>query len=528
MNGATLPQEHGFPVRVVVPGLYGYVSACKWVVDMELTTFGAFSAYWTQRGWSRRRRSRPSPASTRRRPAHGAHRRLTVMIAGVAWAQHRGIEAVEVAVDGTWQPADAGGPGHDRHLAAVVLPVEGDARQAHAPGAGDRQDRATRRPPPCHKTEPNGATGYHTVHAVRGVIARTAPVPGSPLALEHAALPSSHVHVRARPDAQHRRELPGFRRGRAWPVAAVRGAGCPGRRRLPGPRLPGWLAAGEGAAEPPVRCRLLPPRRACRPGALQALVADRRADLAGVMLSRRTQTNEAARCAALLPLLARLPQPLALLEVGASAGLTLLPDRYSYDYGGHLVPGTDPLAPVLACEPRGPVPLPDRVPEVAWRAGLDLNPLDVGRDDDMHWLDCLIWPGEAGRRERLRAAIATARRDPPPLYQGDLLTDVPALARQRRRRDAGHLPLGGAGLRGPAATPGVRGCRPGPGRQVDLERGARRRRRPGSPSGRRSGLRPRLLRPGDGRAHPSSRHRPPRHVAPLVHPLSPARDSSAG
>jgi hypothetical protein len=163
---------------------------------------------------------------------------------------------------------------------------------------------------------------------------------------------------------------------------------------------------------------------------LRALVAGRGPELADVMLSRRTQTNEAARCATLLPLLAMLPQPLALLEVGASAGLTLIPDRYSYDFAGHRVPGTDPLGPVIACEPRGGVRLPDRVPTVSWRAGLDLNPLDVTSDDDMHWLECLLWPGETGRLTRLHAAIATARRDPPPVYQGDLLTDVPALARQ--------------------------------------------------------------------------------------------------
>lgn len=163
---------------------------------------------------------------------------------------------------------------------------------------------------------------------------------------------------------------------------------------------------------------------------LHALIARRDDDLRAVMLARRTQTNEPARCATLLPLLAMLPQPLALIEAGASAGLTLLPDRYSYDYAGHRVPGTDPDAPVIACDPRGPVPLPERVPEVTWRAGLDLHPLDVTSDDDMHWLDCLIWPGETGRRERLRAAIETARRDPPPVHQGDLLTDLPALARQ--------------------------------------------------------------------------------------------------
>jgi len=164
--------------------------------------------------------------------------------------------------------------------------------------------------------------------------------------------------------------------------------------------------------------------------ALHTLVSERRDELAGVMLTRRTQTNEPARCGTLLPALALLPGPLALIEVGASAGLTLLADRYSYDYGGHRVTGTDPLAPVLTCEPRGPVPLPGRVPEVAWRAGLDLNPLDVRSADDVHWLQCLLWPGETGRQERLAAAIDTARRDPPPVYRGDLLTDLPGLASQ--------------------------------------------------------------------------------------------------
>jgi hypothetical protein len=166
------------------------------------------------------------------------------------------------------------------------------------------------------------------------------------------------------------------------------------------------------------------------PASLRGLVTGRRAELASVMLARRTQTNEPARCASLLPALATLPGPLALIEIGASAGLTLLADRYSYDYAGHRIAGTDPLAPVLSCTPVGPVPLPDRVPAVSWRAGLDLNPLDVTSDDDMHWLSCLLWPGETGRAERLAAAIATARRDPPPVRPGDLRSDLGALAAQ--------------------------------------------------------------------------------------------------
>ena len=165
-------------------------------------------------------------------------------------------------------------------------------------------------------------------------------------------------------------------------------------------------------------------------GSLRALVAGRGTELAAVIQARRTQTNEPARCTSLLPALMLLPQPLALLEVGASAGLTLLPDRYSYDYAGHRITGTDPRAPVLRCEPYGPVPLPERVPDVRWRAGLDLNPLDVTSDADVRWLDCLLWPGERGRKQRLAGAIATARRDPPAVHRGDLLTDLPALARQ--------------------------------------------------------------------------------------------------
>jgi len=164
--------------------------------------------------------------------------------------------------------------------------------------------------------------------------------------------------------------------------------------------------------------------------ALRALVSESAAALARLMLTRRTQTNEPARCATLLPALAQLPPPLALIEAGASAGLTLLFDRYSYDYAGRLLAGSDPDAPTLRCAPRGPVPVPERLPVIAWRAGLDLNPLDVTDDDDVRWLSCLVWPGEEDRQERLAAAIASARRDPPAVHRGDLLTDLPALAAQ--------------------------------------------------------------------------------------------------
>lgn len=160
---------------------------------------------------------------------------------------------------------------------------------------------------------------------------------------------------------------------------------------------------------------------------LRAVVLDRGAELAPVMLARRVQTNEPARCATLLPALAALPPPLALLEVGASAGLCLLPDRYSYDYGTRRVTG-QPGAPVLRCRCHGPVPLPDQPVQVTWRAGIDLNPLDVTDPDDVRWLSCLVWPGEDDRAARLAAAIEVARRDPPLVVRGDLLDRLAATA----------------------------------------------------------------------------------------------------
>ncbi len=154
--------------------------------------------------------------------------------------------------------------------------------------------------------------------------------------------------------------------------------------------------------------------------AFRVTVLDRRAEVAAIMLARRTQTNEPARCATLLPALSLLPPPLALLEVGASAGLCLLPDRYGYVYGGHRIDGY-PGAPTFDCEPRGPVPLPSQAPQVVWRAGIDLNPLDVADPDDVRWLSCLVWPGEGDRAERLAAAVELARLDPPRLVRGDLV-----------------------------------------------------------------------------------------------------------
>ncbi|NUR69212.1 MAG: DUF2332 domain-containing protein [Hamadaea sp.] len=144
------------------------------------------------------------------------------------------------------------------------------------------------------------------------------------------------------------------------------------------------------------------------------------------MRQRATQTNEPGRCAVLLPILASLPQPLALLEVGASAGLCLYPDRYSYRYDDHVL---GQGSPVLECTLTGIEP-PAARPVVVWRAGIDLNPLDVTDPGDVAWLDALIWPDQLHRRDRLRQAVEIAAADPPLLVQGDLVTDLPALAAQ--------------------------------------------------------------------------------------------------
>jgi hypothetical protein len=162
------------------------------------------------------------------------------------------------------------------------------------------------------------------------------------------------------------------------------------------------------------------------PGAFHDFTVGEWAGVAAQLRARATQTNEPGRCAVLLPVLDRLPQPLALLEVGASAGLGLYPDRYSYRYGDRRL-GTG--GPVLECELTGTEP-PARRPEVVWRAGLDLNPLRVTDSDDVAWLDALIWPEHAHRRERLRAATEIAVADPPVLVRGDLVDDLPALAAQ--------------------------------------------------------------------------------------------------
>ena len=167
---------------------------------------------------------------------------------------------------------------------------------------------------------------------------------------------------------------------------------------------------------------------------LRATLLDAWEPIRETVLTRSTQTNEPGRCAVLLPVLGLLPGPLALIEVGASGGLCLYPDRYGYAYSdGVSLPGS----PVLPCAVTGPVP-ERRRPQVAWRAGLDLEPVDVRDADSRAWLENLVWPGQDDRRDRLAQAIAVASADPPLLVRGDLNEGLEALL---ERVPAGTTPV---------------------------------------------------------------------------------------
>ncbi|WP_082049562.1 molybdopterin-dependent oxidoreductase [Arthrobacter sp. SPG23] len=162
MNGEPLPLEHGFPVRLVVPGLYGYVSATKWLTELKVTRFADDVGYWTPRGWSER-----GPIKTSSRidvPRSGRPMRAgTVAFGGVAWAQHTGIGTVELRVNrGAWQTAELA-PGISRdtwYQWQLSLPL--------TPGQYEVQVRATdlNGVPQIEKASrvaPDGATGFHTI-----------------------------------------------------------------------------------------------------------------------------------------------------------------------------------------------------------------------------------------------------------------------------------------------------------------------------------------------------------------------------
>lgn len=141
---------------------------------------------------------------------------------------------------------------------------------------------------------------------------------------------------------------------------------------------------------------------------------------------RRTQTNEVGRCAPLLAALDRIPGPIALLEVGASAGLCLGLDAYAYRFDDGPVIGAG--SPVLECRTSGDGSAPTRMPEVVWRRGIDLVPLDLNAEDDSSWLEALLPPDRPDRLARLRAARSALSEDPPEVVAGDAVDALPAVA----------------------------------------------------------------------------------------------------
>jgi hypothetical protein len=148
-----------------------------------------------------------------------------------------------------------------------------------------------------------------------------------------------------------------------------------------------------------------------------------------LVTTRYTQTNEVGRCAVLAPVLASLPQPIALVEVGMSAGLGLFPDLYHYRWlldDGTVATGGVPGEVSIECRVSG-AGLPLAVPEVAWRAGIDRNPLDPSDPEDSAWLRALVWPGETAREERLAAALRTVEDRDALRVAGDITEALPSV-----------------------------------------------------------------------------------------------------
>ena len=225
-------------------------------------------------------------------------------------------------------------------------------------------------------------------------------------------------------------------------------------------RTPVYLSWARGVAADPATCELIArlPRIKRQPvlvfaaarhvgaaetedyPAFREFLHARWAEIEQIALTRSTQTNEAKRCAVLLPFLSMLPGPLSLVEVGAAAGLCLYPDRYAYRFtldGGatrELRPSGPATAddapastPVLDCDLRDGIPAPRALPEVVHRGGVDLSPIDPADPDARAWLRSLIWPGQQAERvPRLDAALDIAAADPPQIITGDLVEQVDA------------------------------------------------------------------------------------------------------
>ena len=162
--------------------------------------------------------------------------------------------------------------------------------------------------------------------------------------------------------------------------------------------------------------------------AFTAFCADRADALAASLAFRRTQTNEVARCGCLLSAFSAIAdgRPLALIEIGASAGLNLRWDHYAYDYGGRTA-GVPSSPLTIECELVGPHVPPLDPPPVAWRAGVDLAPIDASNPADARWLRACLWPDQPARQARLAAALEIAREHPVDIRRGDALAVLPEL-----------------------------------------------------------------------------------------------------
>jgi hypothetical protein len=162
----------------------------------------------------------------------------------------------------------------------------------------------------------------------------------------------------------------------------------------------------------------------------RAWCLDRRTELSELIATHVLQTNEVGRCAAVLPCLARIAavtaRPLALIEVGASAGLNLRLDRYRYRYDDEVLGAA---SSAVQLEPRleGGLAPSFTVPEIVWRQGLDRRPVDVMDDDAVTWLRACVWPEQRWRADLLETAVAEARVDPPRVVAGDAIAGLPEL-----------------------------------------------------------------------------------------------------
>jgi hypothetical protein len=213
---------------------------------------------------------------------------------------------------------------------------------------------------------------------------------------------------------------------------------APGPQRLPVLFLAavhaavlGDPSADLGAWYPNITAEPRPPTSdpAALAAALAGFCTDHRDGIVELISTRTTQTNEVGRTALLLPVFGLLDDeagPVAHVDVGSSAGLALLWPEFSYRYTPGGTVGSSSIV-TLECGTRGDVPVPARMPQPAFRVGLDRSPIDATDDDQARWLEACVWPDQHDRFANLRAALEIARRQPPVVLQGDAVADTPSL-----------------------------------------------------------------------------------------------------